>query len=99
MINSEKIYKTFINSDIKFESLDEDTKFIIMQYIGIQCSPFISNNCPVRVTEEDIMKHVDRKIDIFELENHISSPVENSPKEIQLGGYLWKLKTNKYVKE
>ena len=62
-----------------------------MYYIGALCSNFVTNNYWVRVREEDILKHLRREVNILSLEEHIAFPTKNSPKEIRLGGYLWKL--------
>lgn len=85
------LYNEFINSNENFDSLDLSTQQQLVHYIGMQCSPFVTNNYLVRVIEEDILKHLRREINIFALEEHILYPTKNSPKEIKLGGYLWKL--------
>lgn len=89
-----QVYEEFINNNINFDSLDLNTQKIIMEFIGTQCSSFISNDFFVRVTEEDVLNHVYKKIDIFELQQHINSPSINSPEKIYLGGNFWKLDKN-----
>ena len=85
------VYEEFIRSNKTFDELNEETKQELIHYIGVQCSNFVDNNYPVRVTEEDILKHLRREVNILSLEEHIAFPTKNSPKEIRLGGYLWKL--------
>lgn len=91
-----EIYEDFINSGKSFEDLNYTNQNIIINYIGVQCSPMVSNDYNIRVTLEDVIKHVHKEIDIFVLQKHLANPTENSPKEIYLGNHLWKLKDLKY---
>ena len=86
-----QVYEEFVNDNKDFDSLDDEIKLTLICYIGTQCSDFITNHYSVRVTEEDILKHLRREINIFSLEEHIYYPTKHSPKEIYLGGNIWKL--------
>lgn len=96
-----EVYDDFINSDKSFNDLDKETQQIIYNYIGIQCSPMVSNSCNVRVTFEDLNRHVNREINIFVLQEHLNYPTKNSPEKIRLGGIVWVLnkETLKYGME
>lgn len=95
-----QLYTDFVSNNWDFDSLNKEDKSTIIHYVATLCSPFVSNNYYVRVTEKDIIKHLHREINIFVLEEHIFYPTKDSPKEIRLGGYLWRLDINnlKYVK-
>lgn len=82
-IKEEKEYESIMNKGYK--NMSDLEKEQIAQYIGIQCSSLITNNYQVRISSQDIERHLRKEIDIFELQKHISNPTPDSPLDIYLG--------------
>lgn len=83
-IKEEKEYENIMNKN--YENMSDLEKEQIAQYIGIQCSTFITNDYWARVSSQDIERHLKKEIDIFELQKHLSNPILDSPLNIYLGG-------------
>ena len=83
-IKEEGEYENIMNKN--YENMSDLEKEQIAQYIGIQCSTFITNDYWARVSSQDIERHLKKEIDIFELQKHLSNPILDSPLNIYLGG-------------